>query len=214
MGKIIVQKYEQNVTNRQATTTPTRQHETHNNDDLIEEVEIEEVTIEDVDDADGAQYSEQLITNRLRGFRRTTPSTEAEKQKGDRNRSVSFASIVNDGRANSAPSSEPQSSQPLRGKLFCHFFNNSRNCPHGNGCKFLHDKAPICRFDLHCSKQRCMFQHPQEKAFLERNPTSMFPPSPPPPMFQMPWMFPQMDPRMFPAQWNNSQRGWENANRN
>ena len=70
MSKIIVEKYE-NIDNK-VLLPPL----------LIEIIlETEEVTIEDVEDGDGVQL-EQLVTNTIRGFRRSDPSKPADTNKG------------------------------------------------------------------------------------------------------------------------------------
>ena len=69
MGKIIVEKFE--TRNKPPKTKPK---ETQHSDDSIEVIETEQVTIEDVEDEDGEQFTEQIVANKLRGFKdsRTT----------------------------------------------------------------------------------------------------------------------------------------------
>ena len=40
-------------------------------------------------------------------------------------------------------------------KLYCHYFNNSINCSHGNKCKFLHSKATFCYFHANSNINAC-----------------------------------------------------------
>ena len=61
-------------------------------------------------------------------------------------------------------------------RQFCHFWNNFKSChfeaKNGRPCKFLHDKAPICRFDGNCDRKMCMFTHKsQNMNFLSNPPT-------------------------------------------
>ena len=43
---------------------------------------------------------------------------------------------------------------------FCHFFNNDKICQYVRlGCKFKHEKAPICKFDRLCRRQLCQYAH-------------------------------------------------------
>ena len=71
MARIIVEKYEtKNHAGNKSTSTTT---ESKVSDESIEVLETEHVSIEDVDE-EGGEFTEQLVGNRLRGFRRTTPS--------------------------------------------------------------------------------------------------------------------------------------------
>ena len=75
MGKIIVEKFEiRNKPDVQAVPPKTKAKETQHSDDSIEVIEAEHVTIEDVEDEDGEQFTEQIVANKLRGFRRADPS--------------------------------------------------------------------------------------------------------------------------------------------
>ena len=43
---------------------------------------------------------------------------------------------------------------------FCHYFNNGKPCPYEKvGCKFKHETAPECRFNLKCTFKLCQFTH-------------------------------------------------------
>ena len=78
MSKIIVEKFE-NKENK--TKQPKKYNEKtpiHSDEDLIEVIETEEVTIEDVEDESSV---EQIVNNKNCGFRRTNPTTGAEKPK-------------------------------------------------------------------------------------------------------------------------------------
>ena len=45
------------------------------------------------------------------------------------------------------------------GAGYCHFFNNSKQCPYENiGCKFLHERSGACTFQA-CMNTRCQFEH-------------------------------------------------------
>ena len=88
-------------------------------------------------------------------------SKPAEQYISTLKKSVSFASVT----ANGSAMSKFKTDQKI---LYCHFFNNTGNCVHGNVCKFSHSKAPTCRYDLHCNKQKCMFQHPQRNSNLDK----------------------------------------------
>ena len=47
---------------------------------------------------------------------------------------------------------------------FCHYFNNDKPCPYDKvGCKFKHETAPECRFNLKCTFKLCQFTHTTKK---------------------------------------------------
>ena len=82
MGKIIVGKFEnRNQPDVQAVLPKTKAKVAQPSEDSVEVIDSEEVTIEDVDDEDCDQFTEQIIANKLRGFRRTDPSKPAVQQK-------------------------------------------------------------------------------------------------------------------------------------
>ena len=46
----------------------------------------------------------------------------------------------------------------------CHYFNNDKPCPYDKvGCKFKHETAPECRFNLKCTFNLCQFTHTTKK---------------------------------------------------
>lgn len=45
-------------------------------------------------------------------------------------------------------------------KIYCHYFNNDKNCPYEKiGCKFVHETSKLCRNGDRCPKKLCYFQH-------------------------------------------------------
>ena len=47
---------------------------------------------------------------------------------------------------------------------FCHYYNNDKPCPYDKvGCKFKHENAPECRFNLRCTFKLCQFTHTTKK---------------------------------------------------
>ena len=145
MAKIIVNK------NENKTTTGFPQQK----DDEAQVIDDEENSLEDVDENEGLQ---QLVDNKSRGYRRTTPSNEAvEVIPHDRHKSANTNNISSQNNRNNSSNL----------KRYCHFFNNSTCTYHGK-CKFLHEKAPWCRFDDRCDREKCMFQHRRTPRFLGR----------------------------------------------
>ena len=44
-------------------------------------------------------------------------------------------------------------------KIFCHYFNNDKECPFEDQCVFAHEESPVCKFGAGCERIMCMFQH-------------------------------------------------------
>ena len=44
-------------------------------------------------------------------------------------------------------------------KIYCHYFNNSSECPFAEECVFLHMVSPVCRYGVMCVRDKCMFRH-------------------------------------------------------
>ena len=44
-------------------------------------------------------------------------------------------------------------------KLYCHYFNNSKCCPNGLECVFLHEESDICKYNDLCERNLCMHKH-------------------------------------------------------
>ena len=53
-------------------------------------------------------------------------------------------------------------------KMYCHFFNNEKSCPHDQDCVFLHEVSKICKYGTTCERNYCMFKHMKERE-SERN---------------------------------------------
>ena len=49
-------------------------------------------------------------------------------------------------------------------KIYCHYFNNRKECPFSQDCVFLHEVSAPCRYGIVCVRDKCMFRHgDQEK---------------------------------------------------
>ena len=46
--------------------------------------------------------------------------------------------------------------------LYCHFYNNDKDCPYDDECVFAHEDSPKCKFGKGCERILCMFQHEEE----------------------------------------------------
>ena len=43
--------------------------------------------------------------------------------------------------------------------LYCHYFNNDKDCPFDEQCIFLHEESVKCKFDGVCERKLCMYKH-------------------------------------------------------
>ena len=41
-------------------------------------------------------------------------------------------------------------------KLFCHYFNNDKECPYDDQCIYLHEESSTCKFGKGCERILCM----------------------------------------------------------
>ena len=47
-------------------------------------------------------------------------------------------------------------------KLYCHFYNNKKNCPFEKNCIFLREYSSQCKYGKLCERNNCMFMHEVE----------------------------------------------------
>ena len=47
-------------------------------------------------------------------------------------------------------------------ELFCHFFNNKKECPHDEQCIFLHEESAMCKYGSGWERKLCMFRHEEK----------------------------------------------------
>ena len=47
----------------------------------------------------------------------------------------------------------------INAKLFCHFYNNDKECPKEQECVFLHKTSGPCRYMEKCERENCMYEH-------------------------------------------------------
>ena len=43
--------------------------------------------------------------------------------------------------------------------LYCHFYNNDKECPYGDECIFMHEDSDECKFGKGCERTLCMYKH-------------------------------------------------------
>ena len=50
-------------------------------------------------------------------------------------------------------------------ELFCHYFNNNKDCPFEDECIFVHEESDNCKYGKQCERKLCMFKHenPEEE---------------------------------------------------
>ena len=41
--------------------------------------------------------------------------------------------------------------------LFCHYFNNEKDCPYEDECIFVHEESDNCKFGNGCERLLCMY---------------------------------------------------------
>ena len=44
-------------------------------------------------------------------------------------------------------------------QLFCHYYNNEKDCPYDDECIYIHEDSENCKFGSNCAQNLCMFQH-------------------------------------------------------
>ena len=129
--------------------TPKRQLE----DDIETQVLKEAVVTDQEDDTEGLQ---QLLENKSKGYRRTSPS-----EKAARHDEIANAPPIHD--SHTKPTNKNSKTTRL-----CHYFNNGR-CSYQERCLFLHEEAPFCRYDGLCGREKCFFKHRNSPRSLEEN---------------------------------------------
>ena len=141
-------KIEEIVLNKtEEKKAPKRQPE----DDIEAQALKEAVVTIQEDENEGLQ---QLIENKSRGYRRTSPSDKA---------------VRHDENVNGPPiqdSHEKPTDKSSKTTRHCHYFNNG-TCSYRERCIFLHEEAPFCRYDGRCGREKCMYKHRNSPRFLE-----------------------------------------------
>ena len=43
--------------------------------------------------------------------------------------------------------------------IFCHYYNNDKECPYDDQYIYAYEESPDCKFGKGCERIECMFQH-------------------------------------------------------
>ena len=54
-------------------------------------------------------------------------------------------------------------------ELFCHYFNNDKDCPFDENCLYIHEESGNCRYGNTCERRMCMFKHEESKDLDEES---------------------------------------------
>jgi hypothetical protein len=129
-------------------------------DDDIEVVESEEEEHEEFDLENS--YQEWLRDTRRRGFKRTSPASGSEKKAGNQEKPEERS-----GGKTSTRLDDRDNSEQVK---YCHNWNNLGKCTFRN-CRYVHQNAPVCKFDGECRREKCMFSHQKQNMhFLLQQP--------------------------------------------
>ena len=197
---------------------------------------VEEITIDETEkETENMEDLQAWSVHKMRGFKRVNPAAnptqnfpsrmtqsrgpninqQKETQQTSNNRTLRAGSqlpVYNRDRSSVSndQSGGDSSSSVYKGK-YCHFFVNQGRCHYeertGLKCKFEHKAAPMCNFGMRCSRQKCMFSHPNlagTNNFLGRNYPMMNSVMNPWQMMS-PWL--ENSPRQFPpSPWINMEQ--------
>ena len=47
--------------------------------------------------------------------------------------------------------------------LYCHYYNNDKECPFDDQCIFLHDDSESCKYGKACERKMCMYKHDENE---------------------------------------------------
>ena len=158
LGRGYINKHE-----RKEHTTPATS--AGNNND-IQTVSVEEITVEEDDNVTNEDLQE-WTRNKLRGFKRSAPTARAEKNSSNQSFNNYIAKDSNNSQQKSNPSetiptieNNSKSGRPR----YCHYFANLGKCVFeertGGTCRFSHEEAPMCQRGSSCSRNKCMYKHP------------------------------------------------------
>ena len=135
---------------------------------------VDTVEVDDPDDEEidlETKYEEWLRDTRKRGFKHTSPSNAAEYNRVHKERVDERGRKQN----RSEDKSNGNESSGQEQVKYCHFWNNKGKCNYEN-CLFVHQSAPVCKFDGECRRQKCMFSHIKQNMHFLSNKTDQIRP--------------------------------------
>ena len=155
---------------------------------------VPEMDLVEDEDEDGLdELVRNVKDNKNAGHKRTSPASFAETVKGNQSKPKPKQPSTDkpaqpEMRNDTSASNDSKPKDAHKSKIsYCHYFSNFGKCTFeektGRKCKFSHQKAPHCNFDLNCNRKKCMFSHtktspnqgsPNKQPFLD--PGMGFPP--------------------------------------
>ena len=54
-------------------------------------------------------------------------------------------------------------------KIYCHFYNNDKDCPFKEECIFIHGDSEVCKFIGLCERNLCMFKHKHKEVIKDNS---------------------------------------------
>ena len=95
----------------------------------------------------------------MKGFTRSSTSSQISKQN-----QISPTNLPNHPlRTDKVTTENTEEKVPGRKIQYCHYFTNTGRCLYEETsrlkCKFEHKTAPMCRLNLACNRQKCMYSH-------------------------------------------------------
>ena len=203
LGRGYINKYEKKKQGNNPITTEVNAEE-------IETGHVEEITLNEHDDV-GTDDLLEWTKNKLRGFKRSAPTTMAEKL----SKTNKVRNSLPPQRPNPPTPEQPQGFQDknnpnMARPRYCHYYANTGKCSFeertGSKCKFLHKDAPMCQRGVACTRNKCMYKHPnmagRYHSFLDRSsgtPQNPGNQNPHPWMMINPWWNPSQVP--VPSPW-------------
>ena len=52
-------------------------------------------------------------------------------------------------------------------QLFCHYYNNDKDCPFDDECMYIHEDSENCKFGRNCARGLCMYKHEESASYKE-----------------------------------------------
>ena len=123
---------------------------------------------------DNSEDTEDLVAtfvrNRRNGFIRTNPAAPAQSKAANIAQAKKVSINENISYNPRTRANHPNNNSTNKSKRYCYYWNNIGSCSFRN-CIFLHEVAPVCKYDGNCNRNKCMYVHKkQNKSFLSNQP--------------------------------------------